>query len=77
MSVLEPLQRRAGTLGAGLISFLMIIAALRWSNGEPIVQPAADVGIVIGVALIALFFVVTDQPEAKPGPQKGRRSRSR
>lgn len=77
MSGFASLKKRAGTLGVGLITFLMILAAMRWSQGEPIVQPSADAGIAIGVVLVALFFVFTDSEESKPSPAKGRRSRSR
>ena len=60
MSSSEAMRRHAGTLGAGLVSFLALLALMRWSNGEPLVQPSSDLGIVIGVALVALFFAMSD-----------------
>jgi hypothetical protein len=72
MSALEPLRKRAGLLGAGLGSFLVILAVMRWWSGEPIFQPSGDLGIVIGVAMIALYFVLSDARASKAGPRQGR-----
>jgi uncharacterized membrane protein (DUF485 family) len=72
MNALESLRKRAGTLVFGLVSFLVVAAAMRWSNGEPIFQPSGDIGIVIGVALVALYFVLSDARASKAGPQPGR-----
>ena len=38
MSVLESLKRRARFLVAGFLSFLVVLAAIRWSGGEPLLQ---------------------------------------
>ncbi len=60
MSVVDSLRRHARFLAAGFLSFLTILAALRWSEGEPLVQPSADVGLHIGLVFVAAFFVVND-----------------
>jgi hypothetical protein len=60
MNVVESLKRHARFLAAGFLSFLAILAAMRWSEGEPLVQPPSDLGLVIGFVLIAAFFVVND-----------------
>jgi hypothetical protein len=72
MNALQSLRKRAGMLVAGLGSFLGILAAMRWSSGEPIFQPSGDIGIVIGVGLIALYFVLSDARASKAGPGQGR-----
>jgi hypothetical protein len=61
MTVVESLKRRAGVLGAGLLSFLAVLAVMRASAGEPLVQPSGDLGLVIGVVLVAAIFVVSDR----------------
>ena len=33
---------------------------MRWSGGEPLVQPSADIGLVIGFVFVAAFFVMND-----------------
>ena len=60
MTVLESLKNRAGVLVSGALSFAIVIGGMRLFSGEPLVQPQTDVGIVIGVAMIALYFVFTD-----------------
>jgi len=72
MNALQSLRKRAGLLVAGLGSFLVILAAMRWSGGEPIFQPSGDIGIVIGVVMIALYFVLSDARASKAGPSRGR-----
>jgi hypothetical protein len=72
MNALESLRKRAGMLIAGLASFLALIAAMRWSNGEPLVQPSADIGILIGAAMVALYFVMSDARASKSGPERDR-----
>ncbi len=69
MSPLQSLRNRARMLATGLISFLALLAAFRWSSGEPLVQPSGDVGIVIGVVLIALYFVITDTKAGQAAPK--------
>ncbi|MGO9743075.1 MAG: hypothetical protein ACLPN5_16495 [Roseiarcus sp.] len=76
MSPLDSLEKRAGTLVIGVLSFVAILAVIRLSNGEPLVQPPGDIGIVIGAVLIALFFVISDASASKFGPGKGRVPRS-
>ena len=60
MTVIESLRRRARFLAAGFLSFLVVLAAIRWSGGEPLVQPAGDIGLIIGFVFVAGFFVVSD-----------------
>jgi len=73
MTALESLRKRAPMFAMGLVSFLAVLAVMRWSAGDPLIQPSGDVGIVIGAALVALFFVLNDTrgggnaPASKPG----------
>ena len=60
MSVVESLRRRAGLLAAGFLSFLAILALMRWSGREPLLQPSADLGLVVGFIFVAAFFVIND-----------------
>ena len=60
MTVLELLKNRAGFIVSGVASFIVVIGGMRLAAGEPLVQPQTDVGIVVGVAMVALFFVVND-----------------
>jgi hypothetical protein len=68
MSVIESLKRRARFLAAGFLSFLVVLAAIRWSGGQPLVQPAGDLGLIIGFVFVAAFFVIGD---AYRGPNGG------
>ena len=60
MTAMQSLKKRAPTLLLGLASFLAVLAAMRWSAGDPLFQPSGDFGIVIGAAMVALFFVLND-----------------
>jgi hypothetical protein len=60
VTVLESLKNRAGILVSGALSFAVVIGGMRLAAGEPLVQPQADIGMVIGVAMVALFFVIND-----------------
>ena len=60
MSVLESLKSRASVLASGAISFIVVIGGMRLTGGEPLVEPQMDVGILISVAMVALFFVIND-----------------
>ncbi len=60
MSVVESLKRRAGFLAAGFLSFLAILALMRWSDGEALLQPSADFGLVVGFVFVAAFFAMND-----------------
>ena len=60
MTVIASLKRRARLLVAGFLSFLVVLAAMRWSQGEPLLQPSADLGLVIGFVFVAAFFVMND-----------------
>ncbi len=60
MSAAESLKARAGVLAAGLFSFLAVLAPMRWSGGESLVQPSADLGLAIGFVFVVVFFVVND-----------------
>ena len=60
MSVLESLKSRAGLLASGSLSFIVVIGGMRLAGGEPLVEPQMDAGILIGFAMVALFFVIND-----------------
>jgi len=60
LTVLESLRSRAGLLVSGALSFVVVIGGMRLAEGEPLVQPQTDVGILVGVAMVALFFVISD-----------------
>ena len=60
MTALQSLKARAGLLAAGGLSFLAALAIMRASSGEPLIQPSADLGVAIGIAMVALLFVVND-----------------
>ena len=60
MTVTESLKVRSGILVGGGLSFVALLAILRAWSGDPVIQPSGDVGILIGFALVALFFVISD-----------------
>ena len=60
MTVLESLKNRAGLIASGAASFIVVVGGMRLASGEPLVQPQTDVGIVVGIAMVALYFVLTD-----------------
>ncbi len=60
MSLVESLERRAGFLAAGFLSFLAALGLMRWSGGEPLVQPSGDFGLIVGIVFVAAFFVIND-----------------
>jgi hypothetical protein len=61
VTVFESLKNRAGLIVSGAASFIIVVGAMRLAAGEPLVQPQADAGIVVGVALVTLFLVVGDR----------------
>lgn len=60
MTVIESLRNRAGLIASGAASFVVLVGGLRLASGEPLVQPQTDLGIVIGIAMVVLYFVLTD-----------------
>ena len=70
MTLIESFKHRARFLVAGFLSFVVVLAAIRWSGGEPLVQPAGDIGLIIGFVFVAGFFVVSDSYR---GPSGGTR----
>ena len=60
MTVLESPKKRAHILIADGVSFALVLFVMRWSAGEKLVQPQSDFGVLIGLALVALYFVITD-----------------
>jgi Na+-translocating ferredoxin:NAD+ oxidoreductase RnfD subunit len=73
MTVIESLKHRARFLAAGFLSFLVILAAMRWSQGEALLQPAADLGLVVGFVFVAAFFVANDVNGARGSSPRGPR----
>jgi hypothetical protein len=62
----ESLKSRGSLILLGAISFVVVIAGMRFAGGDPLLQPQADIGIVAGVALVILFLVLNDtRGEAK------------
>jgi hypothetical protein len=37
-----------------------VLALMRWSGGEPLVQPSGDFGLIVGIVFVAAFFVIND-----------------
>ncbi len=60
MTVLESLKNRAGFLVSGAGSFAGVLGVIRFTSGQPLVQPQTDLGIVIGIAMVALYLVLSD-----------------
>ena len=60
MTVIDSLRKNAHFLISGLGSAVVILGLMRWSNGEPLVQPQSDLGLVLGVILVAAFVVLND-----------------
>ena len=60
MTVLESLKNRSGLILSGAASFAVVIGGMRLASGEPLIQPQTDLGVVIGIAMVALYFVITD-----------------
>ena len=60
MTVLDSLKKRAGVLVAGGVSFALVLFVMRWSAGDPLVQPKSDIGVLIGLALVAVYFGIPD-----------------
>jgi hypothetical protein len=60
VTLIESLKRRAGLLVSGAASFLVVVGGMRLVSGEPLVQPQTDVGIAVGVAMVAVFFLLND-----------------
>ena len=74
MTAVESLKKRAGVLGAGLVSFVVILGVMRAWSGDPLVQWPGDIGLPIGLVLVAIYFVVTDAKASASGPRKDRAS---
>ena len=60
MTVFESIRNRAGLIVSGAASFVVVIGGMRLMSGEPLVQPQTDLGIVIGIAMVALYFIIND-----------------
>ena len=44
----------------GALSFIALLALFRALSGDPIIQPSGDIGILVGFALVVLYFVISD-----------------
>jgi len=60
VTIFASLRNRAGLIVSGAASFVVLVGGVRLASGEPLVQPQADVGIVVGIAMVALYFVPSD-----------------
>jgi hypothetical protein len=60
VTILESLKNRAGLIASGAASFVVLVGGMRLFSGEPLVQPQTDIGVVIGIAMVALYFVLSD-----------------
>jgi hypothetical protein len=60
VTALESVKNFADLIVSGAASFMVVVGGMRLAGGEPLVQPQADVGILVGVAMVALFFVIND-----------------
>ncbi len=60
MTVIESLRNRAGLIVSGAASFVVVVGGMRLASGEPLVQPQTDLGVVIGIAMVALYLVLND-----------------
>ena len=60
MTVLESLRKNAHFLISGFGSAVVILGLMRWSGGEPLVQPQSDLGLVLGVILVGAYVVFND-----------------
>jgi hypothetical protein len=73
MTALESLRNRARFLIAGAASFAVALGVTRWGAGEALVQPQSDIGVILGLGLIALYFVLTD---TRTSPDAGHASKT-
>jgi len=60
VTVIESLRNRAGLIASGAASFVVLVGGIRLASGEPLVQPQTDLGVVIGIAMVALYLVLND-----------------
>ena len=60
MTIIDSLRKNANFLLSGCGSAVIILGLMRWSSGEPLVQPQSDLGLVLGVILVAAFVVLND-----------------
>ena len=60
MTVGQSLRKRASFLLIGGLSFALALAVTRWFASQPLLQPQSDLGVLIGLALVMLYFVHSD-----------------
>ena len=60
MTIAQSLKKRASFLIIGGVSFALALGVVRYGAGEPLLQASSDLGILLGLAIIALFFVLND-----------------
>ena len=73
MTILDSLKKRAGLLIAGGVSFALALGVMRWSAGEPLLNPQSDIGVLIGLFLVAVYFIIQD---TRTGPDTGHVSKT-
>jgi hypothetical protein len=51
------------------VSFIAVLAIYRAANGQSLVQPQSDFGILIGFALVALVMGMSDMRASEGTPE--------
>jgi hypothetical protein len=69
MTLIAAIRKRAGFLATGLVSFIAVLAIYRAANGQSLVQPQSDFGILIGFALVALVMGMSDLRASEGTPE--------
>ena len=71
MTVIEALKQRARFLVTGALSFVVVLAAFHWSEGEALLQAPDAIALVAGVVIVAAYVVFNDVRGggAPPGPR--------
>ncbi len=60
MTLGQSLRKNAHFLISGFTSAILVLGLMRWSEDQPLIQPASDVGVLIGAVLVAGFIVFKD-----------------
>ena len=71
MTIVESLKKRSSFLVIGAVSFAIVLGVTRYGAGDPLLQPQADLGVLLGLALVALYFVLQDVRSGSDAVQSG------